>query len=233
MFGKPDVYATVNGFNVRVKDEREQDKNHLVEATFEVPLTFELMDDISPVIAKDLFNTSKGEHTPKPELNDVGLNLAPEPQLVVLKNHPELDPEVRIAGASVRKIRAKKGEGNTWLLVFTVTWTLGDPKEVILIIQRLKQGTYLTMTAQEPRLDLQTQEPAAEQPASQEANVDQGGNVTSITAGKTRRGRKKKDPEGEAVAQEAAGRNALPDPDEGGGDEPAAGGGDGAEGPVH
>lgn len=220
MFGRPDVYATVGGFNVRVKDEREQDKNHLVEATFEVPLTFELMDEINPAIAKDLFNTSRGEHTPKPELNDAGLNLAPEPQLLKLKNHPELEPEVTIPSVGIRKVRAKKGEGNTWLLVFTATWTLGDPKEVMIIIQRLKQGTYLTMMAMEPRLDLQ--EPGPDEPAAT-ATVEPGGNVTSIQTG-GRRGRKKKDPEGEAKNQEEAGRAALPDPDEAGGD--ASGGGD-------
>lgn len=232
MFGRENVYATVNSFNVRVKDEREQDRNHLVEATFEVPLSFELMDEINPKIAKDLFDTSKGEHTPKPELNTVGLNLAPEQQLVILRNHPDLDPEVRIASAILRKIMVRKGEGNTWLLVFTITWTLGDPKEVVVIIQRLKQGAYLTMQPQEPKLALE--DPPA-QPAEQQqaALVDQGGNVTSITAGKKRGRKGKQTPEQIAADQVAAGREALPDPV----DEPAAadeddGGGPGGI-PVH
>ncbi len=205
MFGRADVYATVNAFNVRVKDEREQDKNHLVEVTFEVPLTFELIEEISPAVARDLFDTIRGEHVARPELNDAGLNLSPEPQLMLIKNHPELDPEVRIAGVGLRKIRAKKGEGDTWLLAFTATWTLGDSKEATVMISRLKQGVYLSLTPQAPKLDLQDAAPGDQQAL---ANVDGTGTVTSIKRG---RGRPRKTtPEQEAAAQETQARQQLP-----------------------
>ena len=212
MFGRNDVFATVNAFNVRVKDEREQDKNHLVEVTFEVPLTFDLMDEISPAIARDLFETVKGQHHPRTELNDAGLNLTPEQQLMIIRNHPELDPEVKIAGVQLRKIRAKKADGNAWLLVFTAMWTLGDPKEATLMIQRLKQGVYLTLEAQEPKLDLQDAAPGDD--AGQDAQVDQSGNVTSLR----KRGRPRK-VKPEPAATEA--QDQLPDdqPGEPAGDE--------------
>lgn len=230
MFGRPDVFATVNGFNVRVKDEREQDKNHLVEATFEVPLTFDMMDEISPAIARDLFEGTKDGHIARPELNGADLNLAPEVQIVQLKNHPELEPDVKIAGVTLRRIKARKAEAGTWLLLFTATWTLGDPREVVVMIQRLKQGVYLTFNQQEPKLDLQGDATAE---AGSTAEVDRGGNVTSITAGggrRGRRGRKGKTDTPEAIAedQEDAAK-AL-------GDEPAgpADSGDATtEGPIH
>lgn len=215
MFGRANQYGTVSGFNVRVKDEREKDRNHLVEVTFELPLTFELADEISPAIARDLFNDHKGDWTPKPEISTLGMNIAPETQLMTIRTHPDLDPEARIAGVSLRKIQAKKGEAGSWLLSFTTTWTLGDPKEAITMIQRLKLGVYLTFEAQEPQLDLAGPADNVVDGEVSEAKVDPGGNVVAITK---RRGRRKKSesPEAEADQQSAEGtaRAALPPPSE-------------------
>lgn len=202
MFGRSDVFATVHGFNVRVKDEREQDKNHLIEAGFEVPLTFEMMDEISPAIARDLFDTIKGEHVARPELNGADLNLSPETQILTMKTHPELDAVVKISGVNLRRIKAKKAEGGSWLLLFTATWTLADPHEAVVMIERLKQGVYLTLAIQAPKLDLQP-----EAAGESTADVDQGGNVTSITTGRRRggggrRGRKGKQDTPEQIGQD-------------------------------
>ncbi len=215
MFGKENQYGMVAGFNVRVKDEREKDRNHLVEVSFELPLSFDLADEISPAIARDLFDTVKGEHVPKPEISTLGMNISPETQLMTIRTHPELDPDVKIAGVNLRKIVAKKVEAGAWALTFTATWTLGDPKEAITMIQRLKQGVYLTFAAQEPRLDLQDQPANAVdgEVVGRDAKVDQGGNVTSITAAKGKGRRKgKRTPEAEAADQEDHARRALPAP---------------------
>lgn len=230
MFGKENQYGKVAGFNVRVKDEREKDLNHLVEVTFELPLTFELADEISPAIAKDLYDKVKGEWIAKPEISTLGMNLAPETQLMTVRTHPDLDPEVRIAGVQLRKIVAKKAEGGAWLLAFTTTWTLGDPKEAITMIQRLKQGVYLTFVVQEPALPLTSEaDTVVDGEVVNTASVDQGGNVTSITSKPKRGGRKgRRTPEQEAKDQEAAARKQLPAADEAAadaaeptGDEPA------------
>ena len=127
---------------------------------------------------------------------------------------------------NLRKIVAKKAEAGTWLLQFTTTWTLGDPKEAITMIQRLKLGVYLTFEAQEPQLDLQgpADTTVDGEVVGTEAKVDGGGNVVSMTP-KGGRGRKrKKTPEQEAKDQVAEGRRALPPADDplAGDDQPPA-----------
>lgn len=226
MFGKENQYGMVASFGVRVKDEREKDRNHTVEVTFELPLPFELADEISPAIARDLFDKVKADWVPKPEIASLVMNLSPETQLMTVRTHPELDPDVRIAGVNLRKIQAKKVEAGAWALQFTTSWTLGDPKEAITMIQRLKQGVYLTFVTQEPQLDLQS--PASSVVDGEvvgTATVDGGGNVTSIKRGR----RRKKTPEQEGADQEAEARKQLPagDPagdEPSGGDEPPAAG---------
>jgi hypothetical protein len=127
---------------------------------------------------------------------------------------------VRIAGVNLRKIQAKKGEANTWLLQFTATWTLGDPKEAITMIQRLKLGVYLTFV--DPGTPAG---PAGPRPHVVDgevvgtATVDGGGNVTSIKRGR----RRKKTPEQEGADQEAEARKQLPAGDPAGDDEPSGG----------
>lgn len=59
MFRKANVYAVVQAFGVRVKDERQQDRNHLVEVGFEVALTYDMADEILPAMARDLFLSVK------------------------------------------------------------------------------------------------------------------------------------------------------------------------------
>lgn len=221
MFGKANQYGMVEGFGVRVKDEREKDRNHLVEVDFELPLTFELADEISPPIARDLFDNVKGQWQPKPEISSLVMNLAPATQLMTIREHPDLDPSIKIAGVSLRKIQAVKVEAGGWALKFKTTWTLGDPKEAITMIQRLKLGVYITLEEQAPKLDLVNQSDVTPGP-TQQALVDGGGNVTSITAGKRRGRPRKKTPEQEAKDQEAEARRQLPPAEDphGGDDQP-------------
>lgn len=154
MFRTTNVYGMVEGFAVRVKDEREQDRNHLVEVSLELPLTFELADEILPAMARDLFQEGPNGWDPKAEMRESIFNLDPALQIMELRTHPELPADCRIAGVGLRKIKATKSEGGTWILKFTATWTLADPKEAILMIQRLKQGVYLSFEQQEPGLPL-------------------------------------------------------------------------------
>lgn len=207
MFGKQNQFATVAGFGVRVKDEREKDRNHLIETTFEVPLTHDLADEVLPAMARDLFQEVGGEWTPKPEMQDASFNIPVPGQILTVKPHPDLDALFKVTGVALRKIRAKKAEGNTWLLLFTATWTLGTDTEATAIIRSLKSGVYLTFEAQQPNM----LDPGQAPEDGTTAQVDGGGNVTSITDGKKKRagGRKKRDPEGEAKAQAEAGAAAA------------------------
>lgn len=192
MFNRQDVYGTVVGFSVRVKDEREQDRNHLVEVGFEVPLTYELADEIMPAMARDLFQKVGGEYQPRPEIQEAIFNVATEQQVMTVKTHPELPADVRVGSVTLRRVKAKKGEAGTWLLSFLATWTLGDPKEAITMIQRLKTGVYLTFEVQQPALDMGPA-PVDGEVIGEVIKAQVDGNST-VTALVPRRGRKKKAP---------------------------------------
>ncbi len=187
MFGKPNVYAMINSFRVRVKDAREQDRNHLAEVDFEIPLTFELAEDVLPAMARDLFEQKPGsdEWMAKPEILNASFNVQPALQLVEVKEDPNMPAMVRIAGVSIRKVGAFTESGAVFL-EFTATWTLGDyERELVYLIKRLRAGVYLTCEEQAPTLDLGT---VPEQQQGADVAVDTSGNVTSIKRG--RRGRK-------------------------------------------
>jgi hypothetical protein len=156
--GAKSVYAMVTGFKVRVKDEREQDRNHIVEVTFELPLSFDLADEILPAMAGDLFVRQRGmgAWAPREEIQEAVFNICPEPQLLIVRTHPDMDPELRVGGVTIRRVQAYKAEAGTWLLGFTAGWTLGDSKEAVSMIRWLKVGVYLEMQLQEPALPLQS-----------------------------------------------------------------------------
>jgi len=183
MFSRQNQYTVVHDFGVRVKDEREQDRNHLVEVGFEMPLTYELADEILPAMARDLFIQVKGDWTPRPEMREAVFNLAPAMQVMDVRNHPELTGET-IQGVQLRKIKAVKGDGDVWMLRFTASWTLGNPNEVILMITRLRLGVYVTFREQQPALNLQPEAAAAAE--GTEGSEGSGGDD------KPKRGRKKR-----------------------------------------
>lgn len=219
MFGRSNQYATVSGFGVRVKDEREKDRNHLIETNFEVPLTHELADQILPAMARDLFQEVSGDWTPKPEMDTAGFNLAPEVQVMTVREHPEGKPLFKAEGVNIRKVQAKKAAGGTWVLGFTCTWVMTESVQAVAIIHHLKSGVYLTYEVQAPRLELG---PAPDEDAGQVAKVDQGGNVTSLADAKKKKKKRTAGPEAEAAAQVQEGRKkkgADEDPGPGDGEE--------------
>lgn len=201
MFGRPNVYSMINGFRVRVKDAREQDRNHLVEVDFEVVLTHGMADEIKPAMARDLFEEVNGEWRPKAEILEAVFDITPDTQILEVREHPDFDPVVKIAGALLRKISTYRGTGGAVLLGFTATWTLAEDREASVFIRRLKQGIYLTCLQQQPEL-LDTSVPAAQQGA--DVKVDKGGNVESIDGKKGRGRRKPPATEAAAAGEQAA-----------------------------
>lgn len=229
MFGTKNQYGTISQFKVRGKDAREQDKNHTVEVVYELPLTHQLAEDILPAMAKDLFNKAKGKvedvegaaWEPKPELSETTFNMNLDPQLMEVRQHPDLDPVCRQNGVTVRQVVAYKSKANTWMLSFTAGFTLGDENVPIQLIRNLKQGVYLSFEAEEPKLDLKDQGEVIDAEVPGDAQEAQPRLPTPITAG--RRGRRK------ALA---AGESA-PATEEPAGDEPAPGNEADPTGPVN
>lgn len=202
MFSKQNVLAVVQAFGVRVKDERQQDRNHVVEVGFEVSLTYDMADEIMPAMARDLFLSVKGDMQPRPEMTEAAFALAPPAQVMECRQHPDLEPEVRVEGVTLRKIRAVKTYGGTWAMRFVANWTLGRHEEVTLMIQRLKLGVYLSFYEQAPALPIQPMD--ATVVADDAEQRDQ-----PAQDGKKPRRRGRKNPEGEKQAQIEEGRKLL------------------------
>ncbi len=200
MFAKENQYATVVGFGVRVKDEREADRNHIVETTFEMPLDRALADEILPAMARDLFISVGGEWTPKPELREASFNIAPAAQIMEVRSHPELSATFRAAGVGLRRILAVKSDSGAWSLRVTASWTLMVDAEAVSMIRALKTGVYLTFQVEQPAL-VDAGAPAAED--QQTAEVSETGNVTSLAK---RRKQRKQSAEAEGQQQVEAGR---------------------------
>lgn len=153
MFGSQNVYCTVSAFaGVRVKDEREQDRNHLVEVRFECPLTPELAEEIQPALVRDLFDKERGTHQPKAELGTVFINLSPGTQIMTVRPHPDLDPLARTQGVQIRKVRASKSDAGTWMLGWVANFPF-DEAMIIGLMRALKSGVYITYERMDPALD--------------------------------------------------------------------------------
>lgn len=152
MFGRPNVYATLARFaGIRVKDEREQDRNHIVEIEFESPLTFDLADEISPALARDLFDNDGGDMVAKREISEVVVSLPIGRQVMTVRPHPDLDPLGRLAGVELRRVRAKKAEAGTWILSWLAMFPF-EERTVIGLIKHLKLGVYVTYELESPAL---------------------------------------------------------------------------------
>ena len=161
MFGRANVYATLSRFaGIRVKDEREKDRNHLVEVEFEAPLTFDLADELNPALARDLFDSDGADMVPKRELAGIDPVLSIGRQIMTIRPHPDLEPLGRLTGVELRKVRITKAEAGIWM----VSWLAMFPFEertVIGLIKHLKLGVYLTFELESPALDFDGKAAAA------------------------------------------------------------------------
>lgn len=187
MFGRQNVYATLSRFaGIRVKDEREKDRNHVVEVEWEAPLTFDLADEISPALARDLFDSEGGELVPKREIQELAPVLAVGRQIMTVRPHPDLDPLGKLAGVELRKIWITKSEAGTWLVSFLTMFPF-EERTVIGLIKHLKLGVYLTFEAEAPALDFDGKAAAA----GPDLDGDMGVHTDNVVPMKRGRGRPK------------------------------------------
>lgn len=191
MFGRQNVYATLSRFaGIRVKDEREKDRNHVVEVEWEAPLTFDLADEISPALARDLFDQEAGDMVPKREIQELAPVLAVGRQVMTVRPHPDLDPLGKLAGVELRKIWITKSEAGTWLVSFLTMFPF-EERTVIGLIKHLKLGVYLTFEAESPALPFDGKAAAAGQDPA-ELPGDMGIHQDNVVPMKPKRGRPRK-----------------------------------------
>lgn len=134
-----------------MKDEREKDRNHVVEVEWEAPLTYDLADEISPALARDLFDQEAGDMVPKREIQELAPVLAVSRQIMTVRPHPDLEPLGKLGGVELRKIWITKSEAGTWLVSFLTMFPF-EERTVIGLIKHLKLGVYLTFVPEAPDL---------------------------------------------------------------------------------
>lgn len=153
MFGRRNLYCTVESFaGVRIKDERENDRNLLVEFKFDTPLDADLADEVCPKWVGDLFNETPDGFTPKAEMSAVNLTLAPGRQVVTLRQNPDLDPFAEATGVSIKHVKAKKASKlEQWVLSWTMTFSLQDDL-MLGLLKMIRNGVYMTCDLMDPKL---------------------------------------------------------------------------------
>jgi hypothetical protein len=153
MFGTDSVFCIVRDLRVKTF-KKEQNTSQQVEVTMETPLTRDLADSILPAMARDLYRKVKDEYVATPELGEVSFLLPLDPMIVDLRNHPDLPVEAKLEAVQIKQIWAKKADSGSWDLSFVMFFGFGDPAPIIMLIQRLKQGAYVTCTVMEPKLPM-------------------------------------------------------------------------------
>lgn len=177
-------------------------------------MTFDLADELSPALARDLFDADGADMMPKRELAEIHPILDIGRQIMTVRPHPDLDPLGRLAGVELRKVRISKSDAGTWM----VSWLAMFPFEertVIGLIKHLKLGVYLTFELEAPALPFDGKAAAAGPDDESDLPAD---NVTPITArrgrGRPKGSRNRRNPDAVAADQIADARNrADADPD--------------------
>lgn len=203
-----DVFANVQGFQVRVKDQRQGDPNHIVEVKFDMQLTRDLAADIMPQMAFDLFQEVKDDtYQPKQELQQAKFSLPATNWRMQVRTHPDVAPEVTVDGVGIRKLLVTKVEAGTWLLTFTAMFTMGGEAEAVAFIRWLKKGVYLTLVAiQKDLLDAAEDGGAGDQQALPTAGEDPADQAAPTPAKTRKRRGRSQAPEVERQQQMAAAR---------------------------
>jgi hypothetical protein len=157
MFRAPDQYVVVTKMGgVRVKDKRQNDRTHLVEFGFEVPLTVELCNDIGARFVRDLFDKGKDGFVPKDEFSGMTLNLDTGINRVTVKGAPVPEAEALICTietATFKHLKVAKSSAGVWML----SWVAQFPVDMTAIkglIGQLKQPVYITIERVNPKLGL-------------------------------------------------------------------------------
>jgi hypothetical protein len=151
MFGAQQ-YITVSDIGkVRKKDKRQEEKSFLFDVTMECPLTPELADDLGGqgLVAK-LWDRVRGAYQPTKLLDKSSIPIRQKRQVVTLTASPEAEvkPFAKIEGVAIKKIRARKIEGESWLLQWQCV--LGWDKNVAdRLVYVLGEGIYATFEEQQ------------------------------------------------------------------------------------
>jgi hypothetical protein len=153
MFGKQNLYCTVQSFKgIRIKDERQNDRNLLVEFGFETPLTADLADEIRPKWVGEFFDEGPDGFTPKPDFKVVQTNLAPGRQVVTLRLNPDLEAFASVEGVTIKAVTIKKAAKlEQWVLSWTMTFPLQDDL-MMGLIRSIRTGVHMTCVLMDPKL---------------------------------------------------------------------------------
>jgi hypothetical protein len=183
MFTLRQIVTTINNITFRKKAKRESDPQKFVEVTVETPLDKDGAYDLKPFIPDilDLF-TKGGE--PKVDLRDVSFESPKKLWILELRSHEEIKRPHKIANITLRRVNAYKAEGGTWILGFTLSFILGDMKDVTEFLRFFAATCTMRFEEQDPGLPMDDGEPAPSD--EQTHDVTPSGNVENI------RGRKKK-----------------------------------------
>lgn len=165
MFTTKNLAMTQTGLTIAVRTANDE-HTHVLTASFTLPLTHELAEELGPSVARDLFilaqRNNGPEWLPKPEMTNVRLLIETSAYIVDILPHPEAPlrkKHDRIPGVRIKGIGANKGEtpnGALWNLHFAMTFEVADFNHLVRLAQGLKLTQYLSFEEEQPALKQQT-----------------------------------------------------------------------------
>ena len=177
MFTTAQVITTVKNITFRQKAKREADPQKFVEVTVETPIDRDQAYDVKPYIPDivDLF--AKGGE-PKGDVRKVSFEAPKKLWLLELRSHNDIKRPHKIASVTIRNVGASKAQGGTWLFGWTLSFLLGDLKDVTEFIRFFGATCTMQYAEQDPELPMDDGEPAPGEERTHQ--VTPGGNVENI-----------------------------------------------------
>jgi hypothetical protein len=148
MFGHQQFVTVEDIGKVRKKDKRQEDKSRLQDIKLSCPLTPELAEDFNPSLLAKLWDKKPrgGGYQATSALSQVAIPMRLTMQIMTVTAHPEHDAFARIEGVGIKKIRAIKVEGDTWVLSFLCVIPYNkQTADAFVMVQ--DEGVYVTFEA--------------------------------------------------------------------------------------
>jgi len=198
--------AHVDGVTIRPKDLRQKDPNNLIEFVIRIPIDRELVDEIMPALARDLY---EDDGSMRPEVGGLSPVFTPplSMQTVTAFEHPDLSAFATYSNAQIRDPYISRGaDGESFVLTFKVGWIFKGVKAELALISKIKRGSlYLSMAPEQGDLLADERKTETGEPAAAKTGPK------AVEKPKTRRGRKQPEAEAQQQIQEGQARAANDD----------------------
>lgn len=149
MFGHQQFVTVEDIGKVRKKDKRQEDRSRLQDIKLSCPLTPELAEDFNPALVAKLWEKKRGgAYQATSTLDNTSIPMRLTMQSMTVTAHPDHPPFAKIENVGIKQIRARRIEGDTWVLTFKCVVPYNKlTADAFVMVQ--DEGVYVTFEAQQ------------------------------------------------------------------------------------